>query len=133
MPTKHLFEFEYIDNFGNHLRAKLSPCHFPSTPLTNSGTDDPQWFVFPVLGVWGGPYPDLKYRGTNGGSWKTEIHAQYDGASHLTKIWVKSRDINDNNENGTFQIVDHQGLKWDMRIDNPIGNDTAPGFTMTQV
>lgn len=35
--------------------------------------------------------------------------------------------------NPTFQIVDWNYEKWDMRIDTGIPNDTAPGFTMTDI
>jgi hypothetical protein len=129
---KHVNEFQYIDDRGNKGRAKLSPAHYPSTGITHTGTEDPQWHIFnAVTGDWFNAGEWLLITGTDGFLWKTRVHAEYKPLESLVHVWMTSKHRDDDDgENPTLGIIDWEGNKWHMKIDARVANDVAPGFEM---
>lgn len=58
-------EFKYLNDRREQLSASLTNAHFPSTTITQLGTDDPQWIIKDSLGNIVGNSEWLTYLGTD--------------------------------------------------------------------
>ncbi|WP_330745898.1 hypothetical protein [Chryseobacterium sp. CP-77] len=127
---ERFLQFNYLERPGIRRTAYLTPPHFPSTPVTNTGTDDPQLMIIRDDGSKGGPHEKLTYLGTDGRIWFCTVHAEYQHTRHQVKIWLEdeAEDGEEHDDSIRFAIVDWNGIHRELEIDEWTDNDKAPGF-----
>lgn len=119
-------KFQFVNKNGGWTIAWLSVIE-----KNTLGVKDPEWFGSGADN--GGPWEWLTYRGTDGGVWKTYIHAEYDSGRHMCNLKIESRPENGNGSNSSFQIVDPSNLKWDIQVKSPVPLGQEIEFIMTQI
>ncbi|HKO78973.1 MAG TPA: hypothetical protein VJU78_01195 [Chitinophagaceae bacterium] len=134
--TKSDFEFEYLDDHYQKMKARVTAPFWPSTSLTQTGTQDPLWEVHNPASATGWYKPGdngeyLTLFGTDGALWKTRIHAEYNGITQKIRLWFesKTRDQETGN-NPTMGIVDWHNDKWHVLLPNEIYNHQRIKFTL---
>jgi hypothetical protein len=128
-------QFDYLDNLGRKLRAYLSKTHFPSTPMFESGTDDPQWYVIHPEkdGQVEGPFDELTYVGEDRQFYTVRVHAKYDSGSNHVRIWLEHhlKSGGGNYDDRTnFTIRDWNDEPIHIQINGTVPNDSAPEFRL---